>query len=102
MLYALAIPGPIEDVEEVRVLEWHGAIGHAFEPGDLIVEFETHKAVVEIRAGQHGWLRSILCQEGEWQMVGQLVAVLSDTANEPLVPTNESGLVPLKANFEIV
>jgi pyruvate/2-oxoglutarate dehydrogenase complex dihydrolipoamide acyltransferase (E2) component len=46
LFYKLIIPGPIEDVEEVRVLEWHGSIGREFQPGDLMVEFETHKAVV--------------------------------------------------------
>ena len=38
MIYQLAVPGPIEDVEEVRVLEWHGAAGSAFAIGELIVE----------------------------------------------------------------
>ena len=65
MFYKLIIPGPIEDVDEVRVLEWHGSIGREFQPGDLMVEFETHKAVVEVRAGQSGVLRSILSREGD-------------------------------------
>lgn len=59
MIYLLAVPGPIEDVEEVRVLEWHGEPGHAFAAGDLIVELETHKALVEVRAGQPGVMRRI-------------------------------------------
>ena len=101
MLYVLAIPGPIEDVEEVRVLEWHRAVGQAFEPGDLMVEFETHKAVVEVRAGQRGLLRAILCKEGEWEKVGRPVAVLSDSADEPLGATSD-GSMPWKATFEII
>jgi len=84
MIYKLIVPGPIEDVEEVRVLEWHGAAGRRLAPGDLIVELETHKAVVEIRAGQAGVLRRILRAPGDWQALGAPLALLSDGAEEPL------------------
>jgi pyruvate/2-oxoglutarate dehydrogenase complex dihydrolipoamide acyltransferase (E2) component len=100
LLYTLTIPGPIEDVEEVRVLEWHGTIGREFQPGDLMVEFETHKAVVEVRAGQSGVLRSILSPEGDWQKVGRPVALLTDTADEPLA-IDEDSSAQWRADFEI-
>ena len=45
MIHRLQVPGPISDVEEVRVLQWHGEPGRAFAPDELIVEVETHKAV---------------------------------------------------------
>jgi pyruvate/2-oxoglutarate dehydrogenase complex dihydrolipoamide acyltransferase (E2) component len=100
LLYVLTIPGPIEDVDEVRLLEWHGTIGCEFQPGDLVVEFETHKAVVEVRAGQSGVLRSILSPEGDWQKIGQPVALLSDTEDEPLTAAGDSSAL-WRANFEI-
>jgi len=90
MIYKLVVPGPIEDVEEVRVLEWRGAAGQRLAPGDLIVELETHKAVVEVRAGRPGVLRRILCEPGEWQTVGAPLALLSDAAGEPLPATAEA------------
>jgi pyruvate/2-oxoglutarate dehydrogenase complex dihydrolipoamide acyltransferase (E2) component len=101
MIYQLAVPGPIEDVEEVRVLEWHGAVGKAIAPGDLIVELETHKAVVEIRAGQPGVLRAILSEAGGWQQLGKPLALLSDAADEPLtaMPPEDCELLPV--DFEI-
>ena len=102
MLYVLAIPGPIEDVDEVRVLEWHGTEGHAFEPSDLVVEFETHKAVVEIRAGQRGFLRTILCRDGQWEKIGSPIAILSDTADEPLAGTDYDRSALWRATFEII
>lgn len=54
MIYSLTLPMGIEDVEEVRVLEWHGEPGHQFQAGDLVVELETHKALIEVSAGQAG------------------------------------------------
>jgi pyruvate/2-oxoglutarate dehydrogenase complex dihydrolipoamide acyltransferase (E2) component len=100
MIYLLAVPGPIEDVEEVRVLEWHGEPGRSFPVGELIVELETHKALVEVRAGQPGVLRRIICAAGEWQAVGKPLALLSDTQEEDLINPND-GLPLLLVNFEI-
>ena len=100
MIYALSVPGAIEDVNEVRVLEWHGAIGDAFAPGDLVVELETHKALVEVRAGHAGILRQILTDEGDWQKVGAPLAILSDTAAEPL-PDSAADLAAMAVDFEI-
>jgi pyruvate/2-oxoglutarate dehydrogenase complex dihydrolipoamide acyltransferase (E2) component len=100
MIYTLTVPGPIEDVEEVRVLEWHGAVGHAFAVGELVVELETHKALVEVRAGQPGTLRQIVCAEGDWQVLGAPLAVLSDGADEPL-PSSPDGLATMAVDFEV-
>jgi pyruvate/2-oxoglutarate dehydrogenase complex dihydrolipoamide acyltransferase (E2) component len=100
MIYALAVPGPIEDVEEVRVLEWHGEPGRAFAVGELVVELETHKALVEVRAGQPGVLRTILCEAGDWRAVGQPLALLSDDPAEP-VPATADGVASLAVDFEV-
>jgi pyruvate/2-oxoglutarate dehydrogenase complex dihydrolipoamide acyltransferase (E2) component len=100
MIYTLTVPGPIEDVEEVRVLEWHGQPGRVFAVGELVVELETHKALVEVRAGQAGVLRQILCAEGDWQAVGQPLALLSDAADEALPQTAE-GLTAMAVDFEV-
>ena len=78
MFWKLVVPGPIEDVDELRVLEWHGDVGRRFDVGAMIVELETHKAVVEVRAGQSGILRSILCEAGAWEKIGRPLALLSD------------------------
>ena len=67
--YKISVP-PVADVEEIRVLEWHGEPGHQFSAGDLVVELETHKAIVEVRAGQDGVLRKILSNAGKWQQIG--------------------------------
>jgi pyruvate/2-oxoglutarate dehydrogenase complex dihydrolipoamide acyltransferase (E2) component len=100
MFYALTVPGGVEEVEEVRVLEWHGQVGRVFAPGELVVELETHKALVEVRAGQAGVLRRILCAEGDWQAVGQPVALLSDSPEDPL-PETADGLAALAVEFEV-
>ena len=100
MIFALTVPGPIEDAEEVRVLEWHFAPGDAIEPGALLVELETHKALVEVRAAQPGYLRQILCPDGGWGAIGAPLAILSEAADEP-IEGSPDGLALLAVDFEV-
>jgi pyruvate/2-oxoglutarate dehydrogenase complex dihydrolipoamide acyltransferase (E2) component len=99
MIYKISVPS-VADVEEIRVLEWHGAVGDHFNAGDLMVELETHKAIVEVRAAQPGYLRSVFSEAGKWQTIGLPLAVLSDEANED-VPDSAESLKDLAVEFEI-
>ena len=101
MIYKLLVPAAVPDVKEIRVLEWHGAPGAVFEPGELIVELETHKAVVEARAGQRGVLREIKAQPGDWRAIGLEIALFSDTADEPL-PQGEGEAADLAIEFDVI
>lgn len=100
MIYSLIVPGTIEGMDKVRVLEWRGDLGDRFEPGDLIVELETHKAVIEVRAEQSGVLRQRLYEEGTWCPLDMSVALLSDGPDEPLPATTED-IAGLPASFSI-
>lgn len=99
MIYQISVPS-VADVEEIRVLEWHGAIGRKFNEGDLVVELETHKAVIEVRAGRAGVLRKILSEAGNWQNTGMPLALLTDDENEPLPDDVLTG-DDLPVDFEI-
>jgi pyruvate/2-oxoglutarate dehydrogenase complex dihydrolipoamide acyltransferase (E2) component len=99
MFYKISVP-PVADVEEIRVLEWHGDVGHRFNAGDLVVELETHKAIVEVRAGQQGVLRKILSESGNWQQIGLPLALLSDDDGDPL-PDGAESVADLAVEFEI-
>ena len=100
MVYKLLVPGPIDDVEQVRLLEWHVDPGETCEVGQLVVELETHKALVEVRAEQQAVLRSILAESGAWVAVGMPMALLSDSADEAL-PESLDALADLPLAFEV-
>jgi pyruvate/2-oxoglutarate dehydrogenase complex dihydrolipoamide acyltransferase (E2) component len=99
MIYKLLVPAVVPGVDEIRVLEWHGQPGTAFAVGDLIVELETHKAVVEARAGQAGVLREIKAGPGDWGEIGAALALFSDTPDEA-VPESEAS--ELMIDFEVI
>lgn len=101
MIYSLTVPAAVPGVEEIRVLEWHGEPGKVFAVGDLIVELETHKAVVEARAGQPGVLREIKADPGEWREIGLVLAVFSDSADEAL-PEGDGSATELVIEFDVI
>jgi pyruvate/2-oxoglutarate dehydrogenase complex dihydrolipoamide acyltransferase (E2) component len=100
LIYQLSVPAAVPGVEEIRILEWHFTPGDAVASGDLIVELETHKAVVEVRAGQAGVLRTVLAEPGDWRGIGLALAVFSDEAAEPL-PSAEDAVGSMAVDFEI-
>ena len=103
MLYKLVVPragGQTED--EIRVLEWHKRSGDLVEKGDLLVELETGKALIEVRAPGPCALRRALLDAGAWTRLGTPLAVLSDTLDEALPDVAPDGLADIGAAFEIV
>lgn len=101
MIYHLSVPAAVSGVVEIRILEWHGEPGTTFGKGDMIVELETHKAVVEVRAGQDGVLRTIAAQEGDWRAIGTSLALFSDDAAEAL-PEEGAATGDLQVEFEVI
>jgi pyruvate/2-oxoglutarate dehydrogenase complex dihydrolipoamide acyltransferase (E2) component len=100
MFSKLVVPGPVDDIEEMRVLEWHGDVGRVFAAGELVVELETHKAVVEVRATRAGVLRQIVCAAGTWQKAGLALAIFGDDLTSTL-PASPDDLSDWLVAFEI-
>jgi pyruvate/2-oxoglutarate dehydrogenase complex dihydrolipoamide acyltransferase (E2) component len=99
MIYRLAVPGTIEDTQSVRVLEWHRGPGERIAAGALLVELETEKALIEVRATQDAIVRAIAAGEGAWCPLGAELAILSDSADEPL--TRDGPASDWLADFQI-
>jgi pyruvate/2-oxoglutarate dehydrogenase complex dihydrolipoamide acyltransferase (E2) component len=100
MIYHLIVHAAVPGVEEIRILEWHGGPGTSFVEGDLIVELETHKAVVEIRASQAGVLRVLKGEPGDWIRIEQTLAMFSDDPKEAL-PSDGESIAELMVTFEV-
>jgi pyruvate/2-oxoglutarate dehydrogenase complex dihydrolipoamide acyltransferase (E2) component len=100
MNFQLSVPAAVPGVEEVRILEWYGGPGDRFDIGELIVELETHKAVVEVRAGQSGILRDVRARAGDWVQVETILAIFSDQPDEPISAAAD-GISELLVGFEV-
>ncbi len=52
--------------------------------GDALLEFETDKAIVVVTASENGVVRRVLVGSGDWMKPGDVVALLTTTADEAL------------------
>jgi len=73
---------------EARLVDVHVREGQRVEPGDILFTIETTKAASDIEAPSAGFVRMIAA-EGDTLVVGDLLAYLTETADE-LLPTRES------------
>ncbi len=69
------------------IAKWHKAPGDFVEAGDLVLEISTDKATVEHNALDAGWLRKILVQDGEKAEVNAVLAIMTETKDEPFSDT---------------
>lgn len=101
MLYIVTLKETIEAGSGLRVLEWHASEGQACEPGQLLVELESFKAIIEIHAGQPAYLRRILTPSGQIQAPGKPIALLSDSAHEA-IPSDVSTFAEMAVEYSFM
>src|SRR5258705_12165654 len=85
----IVVPQLGESVVEARVARWLKKEGDRVEIGEPIVELETEKIDLEVNAERSGVIASIKHKEGDDVKIGELLAVLDDSASAP--PAKPSG-----------
>ncbi len=91
---AVAVRMPLldEEMEGGMVAQWLKSPGELVEQGELIVEIETDKAIVDVESPATGILRRIDVQAGEIVPVGSTLAIIeayADSASHPSVSSTE-------------
>jgi len=74
----IKMPRLSDTMEEGAVSVWRKQPGEVVEVGDVLVEIETDKAVMEYEAYQAGTLAEILVPEGQNAGIGAPIALLDD------------------------
>src|SRR5262249_20770797 len=77
------MPRLSDTMEEGAIATWHKHPGDPVAVGDVLVEIETDKAVMEYEAYQAGTLAEILVPEGENADIGAPIALLDDGTGSP-------------------
>jgi pyruvate/2-oxoglutarate dehydrogenase complex dihydrolipoamide acyltransferase (E2) component len=67
------------EMEQGTVVEWYVSVDDTVEPGDLVAEIESDKAVGEVEAREGGVLRRILVDVGETVDTGTPLGVVADS-----------------------
>jgi 2-oxoglutarate dehydrogenase E2 component (dihydrolipoamide succinyltransferase) len=86
----IVVPELGESVVEARVARWLKKAGDRVEAGEPVVELETEKIDLEVGAEQSGVLTSIARKEGEDVRIGELLAVIDESA-APAAPAPTGG-----------
>ena len=74
MLIDVRIPTLAESVPDATLLAWKFRAGDRVERGEVLIELETDKVVLEVPAPRAGSLAEIVLGEGETGESGQLIA----------------------------
>jgi len=82
----IVVPELGESVVEARVAKWLKKQGDSVIAGDPLVELETEKIDLEVSADRAGVLASIRHQEGADVKVGEVLAILEESANGAVAP----------------
>ena len=79
----IKMPRLSDTMEEGAISTWRKQPGDKVAVGDVLVEIETDKAVMEYEAYQAGTLAEILVAEGSNADIGAPIALLDDGAGGP-------------------
>lgn len=100
----LRLPRLGETMEEARVVEWLKPEGSSFRRGEVLLEVETDKTVVEVPALQDGVLLRHLVQPGDTVELGAEIAEVegeadasADDAASAALPEPETSFEPTEA-----
>jgi pyruvate dehydrogenase E2 component (dihydrolipoamide acetyltransferase)/2-oxoglutarate dehydrogenase E2 component (dihydrolipoamide succinyltransferase) len=80
-----------------KIVSWLKSPGDPVSRGDALFEVETDKAVMEVESPADGFLTGVRAQAGEDVPVGDLIARITDTADEEEAAA-EGGTPPPKAD----
>ena len=81
----LTLPRLGETMEEGTVLAWSKISGEEYDRGDILLELETDKMVVEVPALEDGKILEILADEGAVVAIGEPIARVEVESSEVVI-----------------
>ncbi|KAI5899086.1 single hybrid motif-containing protein [Schizophyllum commune H4-8] len=79
----LAMPIPYPDMTEGDIAKWKMKEGDAFHVGDVLLEIETDKTMVDVEAQRDGVVGKIIVPDGYKRVrVGKVLALLADEGDD--------------------
>jgi 2-oxoglutarate dehydrogenase E2 component (dihydrolipoamide succinyltransferase) len=91
MAVELSIPQAGESITEVQIGEWLKQEGDYVRQDELVVEIESDKASMELPAPAAGVLQQIKKQAGDMAEVGEVIALIDETAEAPAGGSEQAG-----------
>ncbi len=83
MAYEFKLPDLGEGLAEGEIVKWLVKVGDRIEEGQIFVQVETDKAVIEIPSPKKGVVLQIRVGEGQTVQVGQVIIVIGEEGEKP-------------------
>lgn len=85
----VTMPKLSDSMEEGRIVRWVKQEGDTVEEGEILVEIESDKAVMELESFYGGTVTQILKQEDDIVEVGDVIAIIAEPGEQadPVVPS---------------
>ena len=100
MTIEVRVPPMGESVTEATIGNWHKKAGEAVKADDILVELETDKVTVEVRAAGAGVLASIAAKPGDTVNVGGLLGAIEEGGAASTAPAAKPAKSPEPAKAE--
>jgi pyruvate dehydrogenase E2 component (dihydrolipoamide acetyltransferase) len=101
MVVEIKVPIPDQTTEEVRIVAWKKAVGDAVKKGEVILEIETDKAVMEVESVGEGILLQQLTRVDDMVAVGKVIGFIGPEGSDipdrvEAIATEEQNETPLQ------
>jgi pyruvate dehydrogenase E2 component (dihydrolipoamide acetyltransferase) len=88
----ITMPRLSDTMEEGVIATWRKKVGDTITAGDVLVEVETDKAIMELEAYDDGVLERVLVAEGESAPIGTPIGVIGDGSGAATTPQPDGGV----------
>lgn len=78
MITKIPMPSGGTNTDRLRILSWKKTVGEPVSRGDVLLEVETDKAVLEVESFAKGTLLKQMIPEGEFAVVGEVIAYIGN------------------------
>jgi len=76
MLKKITMPPGGQNTDRLMIAKWRKAVGDPVKRGDILLEVETDKAVLEVESFAEGTLLKRIGEEGDYATVGDVIALI--------------------------
>jgi pyruvate dehydrogenase E2 component (dihydrolipoamide acetyltransferase) len=102
MLNKIKMPSGGTNTDQLLVVSWKKNAGDAVKRGDILLEVETDKALLEVESFAQGTLLKRLVEEGSYGTVGDVIAYIGDPADLTALETESAPSKPATGDLEVI
>jgi pyruvate dehydrogenase E2 component (dihydrolipoamide acetyltransferase) len=102
MLSKITMPSGGTNTDQLLVVSWKKKAGDAVKRGDILLEVETDKALLEVESFAQGTLLKRLVEEGSYGTVGDVIAYIGDPEDLTALETESAPSKPTADDLDVI